>query len=62
MAKYRAILTTSKRSTLQEGEIAPVYGRVIDYDVEKGDRVSAQRFIDEALSRRVTPLVGSVSV
>lgn len=57
VAKYRGILQSSKRSTLNENEAAPVYGRVIDFDIENGDPDSARRLIDQAMKMKVTPLV-----
>ena len=57
VVKYRGILQSSKRSALNENEAAPVYGRVIDFDIENGNPDSAKQLIDQAVKEKVTPLV-----
>ncbi len=56
--KYKCVLAVkSKIASLGKKDAAPVYGRVIDLDVERGDKKSAKELIDLAIKRNVAPLV-----
>ncbi len=56
-AKYRALLQNKSHKAAVKGELAPVYGRVIDYEIEQGDKDAAKALLDEATSAKVTPAV-----
>lgn len=56
--KYRAILQSgSKKAILQGEEKALAYGRVIDFDMERGNVEAAKQMLTEAVSNQVTPTV-----
>ncbi len=58
VTKYRAVLQSkSRRATLQDGDKALVYGRVIDFDMETGNAESAKQLLAEAVGNKVTPSV-----
>src|SRR2546425_360712 len=56
--RYRGRLGSNSRS-LKEGDKARVYGRVIDFDMERGDTESAKALLAEAVKKKVTPQVGN---
>lgn len=56
--KYRALLQNKgEKAALSGDERARVYGRLIDFDVERGDTESAKNLITEAASAKVSPVV-----
>lgn len=55
--KYRALLQNRSHKAAVKGELAPVYGRLIDYECEQGNKDAAKALLDEALAAKVTPSV-----
>ncbi len=59
-AKYRTIIEDPLRIGYVKDDQRPrVYGRVIDFDVEAGNEVSAKKLIRQAGERNVAPAVNS---
>jgi hypothetical protein len=57
--KYRSLIQNrGEKAALSGDERARVYGRLIDFDAERGDRESARRLLEEALGQKVAPQVG----
>lgn len=56
-AKYRALLQNKSRKAAVKDELAPVYGRLIDYEIEQGRKDAAKALLDEATAAKVTPSV-----
>lgn len=58
--KYRALLDNrGRRAALKPDELAPVYGRLIDFEAQSGRPDEARRLADEAANAKVTPAVSS---
>ncbi|MBN9119044.1 MAG: DUF4339 domain-containing protein [Planctomycetes bacterium] len=56
--KYRSLIQNKgEKAALSGDERARVYGRLIDFDVERGDTESAKKLITEAASAKVAPMV-----
>ncbi|MFO0806583.1 MAG: DUF4339 domain-containing protein [Gemmataceae bacterium] len=56
--KYRSLIQNKgEKAALSGDERARVYGRLIDFDVERGDTESAKNLITEAASAKVAPMV-----
>ena len=56
-AKYRGIFDDHKVHFLKEENRPRLYGRLIDFDVDRGNTVSAKRVLAEATNKKVTPMV-----
>lgn len=57
--KYRALVASKTESAaLKDDERGRVYGRLIDFDAERGDTESAKTLLGEAARAKVSPQVG----
>lgn len=58
VSKYRSLIQNrGEKAALSGDERARVYGRLIDFDAERGDTESAKNVITEAASAKVAPMV-----
>jgi len=57
-AKYRSLLQNrGQKKALKTDELASVYGRLIDFEIEQGNKEAAKALLDEATAAKVTPSV-----
>ncbi len=57
VSKYRAILDDHRATFLKEEDRPRVYGRVIDFDMESGNKDSAKKLLADAIQKKVEPAV-----
>ena len=58
VSKYKAVLeSNSQKAALKDEERAIVYGRLMDYKCERGNREAAKQWHLDAAKRKVVPVV-----